>query len=94
MELDLKKLAYLLYGLVASLPSPSSNIEAWIIIIPTKYSGTTLSKEKSLGTTLRSTNFVLHFRSFSGQFWGIVESLLEHWSALGRYQARISLNSL
>ena len=29
MELDLKRLAYLLYGSVASLPSPSSNIEAW-----------------------------------------------------------------
>ena len=25
----LKRLAYLLYGSVASLPSPSSNIEAW-----------------------------------------------------------------
>ena len=29
MELDLKRLAYLLYGSVASLPSPSSHIEAW-----------------------------------------------------------------
>ena len=28
-RLGLKSLAYLLYGSVASLPSPSSNIEAW-----------------------------------------------------------------
>ena len=27
--IQLKRLAYMLYGSVASLPSPSSNIEAW-----------------------------------------------------------------
>ena len=96
--IQLKRLAYLLYGSVASLPSPSSNIEAWHVA-PLRFApafralgvreqswlryndysdkmcrdhtyiiGTTLSKEKSLATTL-SQQYRCLFVNRKGEVW-------------------------